>query len=103
MDIPRFRRRAARRKAALAAFLQRLDEIVPEGFEELVTTKDAETWAEIDCTTCAHCCKTMTPTYSPEDVKRIAAHVGITPQAFRAKWLYKEAETGDWMNREQPC
>lgn len=103
VNIALFRRRAARRKAALVAFLQKLDEIVPEDFDELVRAKDAETWAEIDCTTCAHCCKTMTPTYSPEDIRRIAAHIGMTPHAFRKKWLYKEAETGDWMNHTQPC
>jgi len=103
VDIARFRRRAARRKAGLAAFLQKLDAIVPEGFDEVVTAADTATWAEVDCTTCANCCKTMTPTYTTADVKRIAAHLGMTPIAFRKKWLYKEEETGDWMNRQQPC
>ncbi len=103
MDLLRFRRRARRRKAALQAFLRKLDDIVPEGFEPLVEEKDLEAWAQVSCTECAHCCKTMTPTYTRDDVARIAAHFSVTPRAFRAKWLYKEADTGDWMNRNQPC
>jgi Fe-S-cluster containining protein len=44
----------------------------------------------------------MTPTFTKEDVHRISAHLSMTPEAFRKKWLYKDTD-GDWMNKARPC
>jgi len=52
---------------------------------------------------CANCCKTMSPTFSVKDIARISKHLGIKPKEFKDKWLYEEKETGDWMNKTQPC
>lgn len=103
MDLQQFRRTAARRKGKLAAFLKKLDEIVPEDMPTLVKQTDTSVWQEVDCTTCANCCKTMTPTFRKSDVLRIAAHLSMTPKAFVDKWLHKEEDTGDWVNKQQPC
>lgn len=103
MNLDQFKRRPAREKEQLTAFLARLDELVPEDMPELVAAEDAKMWAETDCLSCANCCKKMTPTFTTQDVKRISAHLGMAPAAFRKKWLYKEAETGDWMNVSTPC
>jgi len=103
MNLKQFKRRPAAEREGLAAFLKKLDDIVPEEMPQLVAEEDAKMWAETDCLSCANCCKKMTPTFSVPDIKRIAAHLGMTPQAFRKKWLYKEEETGDWMNVSQPC
>jgi Fe-S-cluster containining protein len=45
----------------------------------------------------------MTPTFTPADIKRISAHLKMTAEAFKEKWLYKQRGTGDWMNKKQPC
>lgn len=103
MDLKNFRRKAARNKDGLIAFLQKLDEIVPEDMPELVAETDAEVWAHTDCTTCAHCCKTMTPTYSRKDILRIAKHLSMKPKDFVAKWLKQDPDNGDWVNINVPC
>ena len=75
----------------------------PVGTVRLITLEANElAWAKTDCLDCANCCKTMSPTYTQEDIKRISAHLGMTQNAFREKWLYKD-RTGDWMNVKQPC
>jgi hypothetical protein len=51
---------------------------------------DKVAWAKTDCLDCANCCKTMSPTYTKEDIRRISAHLGMTEKAFREKWLYKD-------------
>ena len=102
MDLIKFKRSAARKKSKLKAFLTKLDDLVPEEMPQLVKEADAEVWQEVDCTSCANCCKTMTPTFSKEDIVRIAAFLETTPEAFTKKWLYKE-EAGDWVNKKQPC
>ncbi len=103
MDLQNFRRRAARNKNGLVAFLQKLDEIVPEDMPEIVAKADAEVWAHTDCLTCANCCKTMTPTYNSKDIQRISGHLGMSPKEFKAKWLHQDEDNGDWVNNEVPC
>ena len=103
MNLKQFKLRAYKKRAKLTTFLQKLDEIVPEDMPALVAETDASVWRDIDCTTCANCCKTMTPTFTKTDVVRIAAHLSMTPKEFRDKWLRKEEDTGDWVNINQPC
>lgn len=64
---------------------------------------EAEVWKEVDCLSCANCCKSMTPTFTVKDIKRISAHFGMTPTAFKEKWLFYEKRDKDWQNKQQPC
>ena len=64
---------------------------------------DKEVWEEVHCLSCANCCKVMSPTYTPQDIKRISAHLGMKPKDLKEKWLYKDKKSGDWMNQTQPC
>ena len=103
MDLQKFKRKAARKKGELKGFLEKLDETVPRGFSKIITEEDTEVWKETDCTTCANCCKTMTPVFTKPDIKRIATHFRMTPKAFFDKWLMREEDTGSVVNKVQPC
>lgn len=102
MDISLFQKKSRRHQGSLTAFLKKLDDIVPEDMPAVVAEEDQKVWSQIDCTQCAHCCKTMTPTFTSKDLKRISAHLGLTPKIMKSKWL-KQDESGDWVNRETPC
>ncbi len=84
-------------------FLGKVEKKPPRGLDQLVVKLDKEVWPEVDCLGCANCCKTMSPTYTAKDIKRISEHLGMTPQAFKDKWLYFDEKDGDWMNKKQPC
>lgn len=84
-------------------FLTRLETVKPKGLDKLAVELDQEVWKETDCLACANCCKTMTPTFTKADIKRISAHFNQTPEEFTKKWLYKERGSGDMMNKKQPC
>jgi len=84
-------------------FLTRLETVKPRGLDKIALEADKEVWQETDCLACANCCKTMTPTFTKADIKRISAHFNQTPQEFTDKWLYKQRGTGDMMNKKQPC
>lgn len=103
MDLKKFRIISSRKRKSLSAFLDKLDKIVPEDMPVLVKKVDATVWQDVNCMECANCCKTMTPTFRAADVKRIAAHLSMTPKEFKDKWLIKEEDTGDWVNKTQPC
>ena len=83
-------------------FLSRIAKNPPRGLDKLVVQANAVAWKETDCLACANCCKTMSPTYTTGDIKRISAHLDMTPEEFRKKWLYKDRQ-GDWLNKSQPC
>lgn len=103
MDLKEFRRKAARKKKPLTAFLNKLDEIVPTDMPELVSRVEATVWRDVHCMECANCCKTMTPTFTAADIKRIATHLKISPADFRKKWLKKEDGATSYVNISQPC
>lgn len=84
-------------------FLTRLETVKPKGLDKMAEEVDKEVWKETDCLACANCCKTMTPTFTPQDIKRIAEHFNQTPEQFKEKWLYKQRGTGDWLNKKEPC
>ncbi len=84
-------------------FLSRVEKKPPEKFYSLMRTLDREVWNEIDCTSCARCCKTMTPTFTQKDILRISAHLHMTPQAFKKKWLSYDKKDKDWVNVQRPC
>ena len=44
---------------------------------------NTEVWQEVDCLTCANCCKTMTPTFTNKDIRRISAHLNMKPFEFK--------------------
>lgn len=103
LNLPAFKRTAAKKKRKLLFFLKKFDKWEVPDLPKLVKEAEQATWAKISCTSCANCCKTMTPTYKREDIRRISAHLGMKPKEFKEKWLYKEKKTGDWMNTSQPC
>ncbi len=97
-----FRIRAGKNKGRLRRFLSKLEKNPPRGIEKLTAELEKEVWEETDCLACANCCKTMTPTFTERDIRRIAAHFGETTDQFKKKWLKKD-RIGDWVNTRTPC
>ena len=102
VNLRSFRQIVRNNKSKVRRSLSKLERDKPRGLEELKLEADKYAWSKTDCLDCANCCKTMSPTYTNKDIKRISAHLGMTQKAFREKWLYKD-KTGDWMNVKQPC
>jgi hypothetical protein len=102
VNLRSFALKVARHKTAFRRFLARVERKPPVKLDQMAVEIDKEVWQEVDCLTCANCCKKMTPTFKKSDVDRISGHLGMTPAAFREKWLYKDKQ-GDWMNTANPC
>lgn len=104
VNLRSFRAKARARKTMLRRFLSRLEKQSPRGLDKKIAVWEKEVWAQTDCLTCANCCKTMTPTYTPRDLKRISRHFKMTVTDFKKKWLKQErGGERDWMNRDTPC
>lgn len=103
MNLRLFRKMIRQNRRRFRLFLSKIEKRPPANLNKLTVAADKLAWTETDCLSCANCCKTMSPTYTPADIKRISAHLGMTPAAFKEKWLYKDKREGDWMNVKQPC
>lgn len=102
MNLRAFKQKLLDKKPRLRRILTKIENDPPAGLDQMAKGADALMWKEVDCLTCGNCCRTMTPTFTPEDIRRISAHLSMTPDAFRKKWLFKDTD-GDWMNTKQPC
>ena len=102
VNLRTFKKKLLINRKLFRRFLNKMEKNPPVGIDKFTPILDAEVWQEIDCLSCANCCKKMTPTFTPRDLKRIAAHFGETVEQFKTKWLRKE-RNGDWVNVIQPC
>lgn len=96
-----FRKKLSFYRSAYRKFLNRTEKNPPKGIDRLTPVLAKEVWEEVDCLSCANCCKKMTPTFTEKDIVRIAAHFNQTPKEFTKQWLKKENK--DWVNKQQPC
>ncbi len=103
INIKSFRSKAYRKRGALTKFMNRLQKKAPKGVDAIARKLNDEVWQEVECLSCANCCKTMTPTFTKTDIKRISAHLKMTPKAFYDKWLTKEEDSNDIINKSTPC
>ena len=60
------------------SFLTKAEKKSPPGIDELTPQLEPGVWKEVACLSCANCCRTMTPTFTRQDITRIAAHFGQT-------------------------
>jgi Fe-S-cluster containining protein len=102
VNLRSFRQKARLNKKKLRTFLRKIEKDTPRGLDKLTASLAPEVWKEIDCLTCANCCKTMSPTFTKTDINRISKHFGQTPAAFTKKWLRKD-RIGDMLNKTEPC
>jgi len=84
-------------------FIDELEEAEHKGVKKEAKAAEKEVWQEVNCLSCANCCKTMTPTLDKDDKKRIAAHLGMSVKDFKEKYLVYDEEDSDWRMQKQPC
>jgi uncharacterized protein len=57
---------------------------------------------QIDCLTCAACCKNYSPRFKTPDIKRISKHLGLKESVFIDRYLVLDHE-GDYVVKSKPC
>jgi Fe-S-cluster containining protein len=82
-------------KTGLELSDRRLNAVVQEITEQV--------WSDIDCRTCANCCKIRQPALSRHEAQRIATHLGMTLQDLVAQYLTSDADVGKYTTQQCPC
>ncbi len=103
MNLKNFSATAKRNKLKMAKFLKKFDKkFVPNMYAQQLVLNE-EVWQKVDCLSCANCCKTMTPTYTKEDLRRIAKYLNTTTKALFDEYLMIDEDNGDTVNKNTPC
>ena len=103
ISLRSFKQKVRIHQKTLKRYLGKIERNPPRGLDTIAAVIDAEVWKDVDCLSCANCCKSMTPTFTRKDTIRIATHFHMTPVEFREKWLKFDKKDGDWVNKTQPC
>ncbi|XLS28433.1 YkgJ family cysteine cluster protein [Flavobacteriaceae bacterium M23B6Z8] len=74
----------------------------PKSLDAVMRELHHETFEEIDCLSCANCCKTTGPLFTAADIERIAKYLKLKPGVFIEKYL-REDEEGDMVLEQVPC
>ena len=86
-------------------FLKTRCNLEPDRIDQRVFEITQRVWAGIDCTACANCCREMKPTFSEEEVDRVAHRFGVRRREFIETYL-ERSEAGSenpWRTRTTPC
>lgn len=103
VNLKTFEQTSQNKRKAYRQFITRCENNPPKALDELIEVADRQVWKEIDCLSCANCCKKMTPTFTVKDIRRAADFLHITPKAFKENWLTYDKKSKDWVNVQQPC
>jgi len=108
IDLVQIRKLAEKREDenfSFRRFLKTECNLEPNKVDERVFEITRSVWAGIDCTTCANCCRELTPTFSEEEVDRVAHRLGMQRPEFIQAYLKRSDDDSDnpWQTRSTPC
>ena len=103
VNLRSFKQKVKLNAKQLRSFLTKIEKKTPKKLDHTVANLSTEVWAEVDCLSCANCCKSMSPTFTTKDIKRIATYLEMKPAEFKSTWLEYETKDKDWVNVSKPC
>ncbi len=102
MDLAKELQRAQTAHKSNKRFLSKLRQRPPKNLDDIASEYHEEVFSEIDCLSCANCCKTTSPIVRDKDVDRLAKHLRIKPAVLIEKYMYLDAD-GDYVMNTAPC
>ena len=102
VDIERYKELAQQKQKEHRKFLASLKKKAPKNLDKIVQEVHTEVFNEIDCTTCANCCKTLGPLFTEADIERISKAFRMKLSAFADMYLEVD-EDGDKVFKSMPC
>ncbi|MGB3590388.1 MAG: YkgJ family cysteine cluster protein [Nonlabens sp.] len=83
-------------------FFKKLRKKKPKQLDALVNKLHDEVFEEVDCLTCANCCKTTGPLFTQQDITRISKHFKMKSAQFVEDFLRLD-EDNDYVLQTTPC
>ncbi len=87
---------------ATQKFFAKLKRTKPKDLDDRFHDLHQEAFAQIDCLTCANCCRTTSPIFYQKDIERLAKALRLRPAKFIDQYLHLDQE-GDYVLNVAPC
>lgn len=88
--------------ALLVQKLRNLKKRSPKNLDTQFEEAHEAVFNEMDCLTCANCCKTTSPMLFEKDIERLAKHLHLKPGNFIAQYAYLDTD-GIYALKQTPC
>jgi len=102
VDLQEFKNKSEKLKKENQIFLKKLKQQNPRKLDAAFHELHQNVFEEIDCLTCANCCKTTSPIFKQKDIELLAKKLKYSPSDFIQKYLHVDAD-GDYVLNNSPC
>ena len=102
MDLEEFKNRSQTAYNKNKQLSKKLKKIPVKELDKHFHQLHEEAFENIDCLSCANCCKTTGPLFTSTDINRIARKLGMKPNDFIDEYL-KIDEDRDYVLQSVPC
>ena len=102
MDLEDYKIQALKKAKEHKKFLGNLKRKPPKNLDYIAEETHEEVFKEIDCLSCANCCKTTGPLFTEKDIERVSKYLRLKPKDFEAKFLQTD-EDEDKVLKNLPC
>lgn len=102
MNLDKLKESAAKAEASNKKLFAKLKRTKPKDLDQTMQRLHDDTFEELDCLTCANCCKTTSPIFYQKDIERVSKHLKLKPSEFIDKYLHID-EDKDYVLNVAPC
>ena len=85
-----------------ASFLKKMRKVPKRDLDKKFEQEHDTVFKRLDCIACANCCKTTSPIFKEQDIKRLAKLFKKKPVEFIDEYL-KVDEDNDYVLKSSPC
>jgi uncharacterized protein len=100
--LSRIEELASNTESSTKVLFKKLKKKKPKNLDEIVHQIHNEVWEEVDCLTCANCCKTLGPRLTNLDIERMGKALKLKTNQVIEKYLRID-EDGDLVFKMMPC
>jgi Fe-S-cluster containining protein len=102
MDLVDFTKKAHQLKKENKNFILKLKSADQRKLDDVVHKLHDKAFEEIDCLTCANCCKTTSPIFKQKDIELLSKKFKCSPSKFISDYL-KIDDDNDYVLKTSPC
>lgn len=102
IDLDQFRKESRTEYNANKKLKERLRKVKPKELDEKFESNHEQVFQNLDCLTCANCCKTTSPIFLNTDIDRLAKVFRMKSSQFMDEYLHRD-EDGDFVLNSSPC
>ena len=102
IDLTKLKEQAAQKRKTHQKIVASLKRKKPKNLDAIINQKHHELFKNIDCLSCANCCKTISPIIQPSDITAITRYLKMDTGKFMQQYIIMD-EDGDFVFNQTPC